>query len=58
MYMHVNKVIISLSVKNKHNVGLVIRFRSNYCVCSTWKILSMSKYTPYLLLVPGVNAEH
>lgn len=56
--MYVNKVIISLSVKNKHNVGLVIRLRSNYCFCSTWKIPSMSKYTSYLLVVPGVNAEH
>lgn len=51
---------ISVSVKNKHNVGLVIRLRNQikYCVCSTWKILSMSKYISYLLIVPGVNAEH
>lgn len=57
MYMYVNKVIISLLVKNKYNVGLVIRFRSNYCVCFIWKIFFMFKYILYLFVL-GVNVEY
>lgn len=56
--MYVNKVIISLLVKNKYNVGLVIRFRSNYCVCFIWKIFFMFKYILYLFVVLGVNVEY